>query len=220
MTTPLVIIGAGGFGREVHDVVEAINENASAATTKFDFLGFIDSHPQNLELLADRGALLGGDEALATLPHGTRYVIAIGDGRIRRAIDEEARALGLVPAILIHPEATMGRHHMEIGPGSIICSHVSLTTNIRLGRHVHLNLNVTVGHDTLLGDYVTINPGATISGNVVLEDEVMIGTGASVIQGKTVGYGSVIGAGSAVIRNIPAGVTAVGIPAKAIGARL
>jgi sugar O-acyltransferase (sialic acid O-acetyltransferase NeuD family) len=220
VTTPLVIIGAGGFGREVHDVVEAINENAKTSAAQFDFLGFIDNHPRNLELLTDRGTLLGGDEVIATLPLSTRYVIAIGDGRVRRSIDMKAEALGLVAAVLIHPESTMGRHNMDIGPGTIICSHVSLTTNIQLGRHVHLNLNVTVGHDTRLGHYVTVNPGATISGNVSLEDEVMIGTGASVIQDKTVGHGSVIGAGSAVIRSIPAGVTAVGIPAKAIGVRL
>jgi len=213
---PLVIIGAGGFGREVHDIVEAVN----AETDIFDFRGFVDGHVARPELLADRGPVLGGDEVLQTLPPNTQYVISIADARIRRSIDQSATMLGLQAAVLVHPAATKGMHHVEIGPGSIICSHVSLTTDITLGRHVHLNLNATVGHDTVLKDYVTVNPGATISGNVVLEEGVMIGTGASVNQGMTVGMESVIGAGAAVVRSIPAGVTAVGIPAKAIGPRL
>lgn len=218
--TPLVIVGAGGFGREVHDVVEAINDAAeTSGYPGFDFLGFIDSHVADPLLLEKRGAvLLGGDDTLSTLPAGTQYVIAIGSGKIRRALDEKATALGLKAATLVHPAATIGKHLVELGPGAIICSHVSITTNIRLGRHVHLNLNVTVGHEAVLGDYVTVNPGARISGNVVLEDEVMIGTGAALIPGVTVGAGSVIGAGACVVRDIPGGVTAIGLPAKAIGA--
>jgi sugar O-acyltransferase (sialic acid O-acetyltransferase NeuD family) len=220
MKTPLVILGAGGFGREVHDVVEAMNDAAATSGYPgFDFLGFIDNHVADPILLEERGAvLLGGDDSLGTLPAGTHYVIAIGNGRIRRALDEKATALGLKAATLVHPAATIGKHLVVLGPGAIICSHVSITTNIRLGRHVHLNLNVTVGHEAVLGDYVTVHPGATISGNVVLEDEVMIGTGAALIPGVTVGAGSVIGAGACVVRNIPGGVTAVGMPAKAIGA--
>lgn len=215
---PLVIIGAGGFAREVHDVVESIND--VAGTPVWDVLGFIDNHVDDPELIAERGVPhLGGDEVLATLPAGTRYVIGIGNGAVRRSIDARATALGLEAAVLVHPTAWIGKHRVTLGPGSVVCAHVSITTNVRLGRHVHLNLNSTVGHEARLDDYVTVNPGATISGNVVLETEVMIGTGASVIQGKSVGAGSVIGAGAAVVRDIPAGVTAIGIPAKAIGPR-
>jgi len=220
MKTPLVILGAGGFGREVHDVVEAMNDAAAISNDQtFDFLGFIDNQLADAGLLEERGApLLGGDDVLDTLPAGTHYVIAIGDGRVRRALDEKATAIGLKAATLVHPAATVGKHLVVLGPGTIICSHVSITTNVRLGRHVHLNLNVTVGHEAVLGDYVTVNPGANISGNVILEDEVMIGTGAALIPGVTVGAGSVIGAGACVVRSIPSGVTAVGMPAKPIGA--
>jgi hypothetical protein len=89
-----------------------------------------------------------------------------------------------------------------------------LTTNINLGRHVHLNVGVCVGHDAVLADFATVNPGATISGNVKLETQCTIGTGASVLQGVTIGRGSIIGAGAAVVRDIPPGVTAVGVPAR------
>jgi sugar O-acyltransferase (sialic acid O-acetyltransferase NeuD family) len=212
--TPLVIIGAGGFGREAHDVMEASNDLSLTVGNSYKFLGFIDDGDVNEALLEDRGPLLGGREVLSTLPAETRYVIGIGTGPVRREIDIEATQLGLRPATLIHPSAAIGRHRNRIGPGSIICSNCSVTTNVDLGRHTHLNLNSTVGHDAVFGDYVTLNPGVTISGNVTLEDEVNVGTNATVIQGKTVGRGSVIGAGASVIKDIPPDVVAVGVPAR------
>ncbi|WP_127782112.1 acetyltransferase [Rhodococcus sp. X156] len=216
--TPLVIIGAGGFGREVHDVMEAMNDAPAVdGRPRFDFLGFIDDGPVDLSLLDGRGPHLGGMAALEGLPDGTQYVIGIGTGSVRRKIDERAAEAGYEAAVLVHPTATLGRHRNRVGPGTVICAHASVTTNVVLGRHTHLNLSVTVGHDAVLGDYVTVNPGATISGNVVLEDEVNIGTGAAVIQGRTVGKGAVIGASASVVKDIPAGVTAVGVPAKPRG---
>lgn len=216
MTTPLVILGAGGFGREVHDVIESIN--AAEGKAVWELLGYVAPRVENPELLAERGTPhLGGDDVLHNLPKGTHYVIALGNGRTRRALDEKLTALGLKAAVLVHPTAWIGRHLVTLSPGAIICSNVSITTNVHLGRHTHINLNSTIGHDARLSDYVTVNPGATISGNVTLEDEVTIGTGASVIPGVNVGAASVIGAGAAVVRDIPPGVTAVGVPAKAIG---
>lgn len=213
--TPLVIIGAGGFGREVHDVIEAINfEEKTAGASRFDFVGFLDDGAVDADLISDRGPLLGGVAALTDLPSDVEYVIGIGSGAVKRKIDEFATRDGRSAPVLIHPAAWVGTYRNRIGPGSIICAHVSVTTNVTLGRHVHLNLNSTVGHDATIGDYVTVNPGVNISGNVTLEDGVNVGTGAAVIQGRTVGAGSTIGAGASVVRDIPPGVTAVGVPAR------
>ena len=96
---------------------------------------------------------------LDELDQETRYVIGIGNGAVRRKIDRHATGLGLEAATLIHPRATLGRHLIQVGAGGVICAGVVLTTNIRLGRHVHLNLNVTVGHEAVIGDYVSIFPG-------------------------------------------------------------
>lgn len=211
--TPLVIVGAGGHGREVHDVVEAVNEEAlSSGGPRFDFLGFLDDQSVDLDLIEDRGPYLGAIDVLDHLQDGVQYVIGIGSGSARRKIDE--RAGYRQAAVLIHPTAAVGRHRVTLRAGTVICSNCSVTTNITIGRHTHLNLNVTVAHDSVLGDYVTVNPGATISGNVTLEDEVSIGTGASIIQGRTVGQGTIIGAGASVVRDMPAGIVAVGVPAK------
>lgn len=113
----------------------------------------------------------------------------------------------------MHSSASMGED-VRVGPGAVICAGVRLTTNITLGRHVHLNLNSTVGHDAALGDYVTVNPLAAISGDVTLEDEVTIGTGATVNQGLHIRAAAMVGAGAAVVKDVPQGVTVVGVPAR------
>jgi sugar O-acyltransferase (sialic acid O-acetyltransferase NeuD family) len=214
--TSLVIVGAGGFGREAHDVWEATQTRRTAGElADVPFIGFLDDVKPDSRLVEPRGSWLGTVSALEGLPVDVRYLIAVGNGGVRRQIDEWARSIGRVAAEpLIHPDATVGHRGVLIGPGSVVCAGVRVTTDVRLGRHVHLNLNVTVGHDVAVGDYVTINPGAAISGNVTLGNEVTVGTGAAIIQGVTVGAESVIGAGAAVIRDVPPRVTAVGVPAK------
>ena len=207
MTQQLVIIGAGGFGREVLDVIEAINlDHATTGVQPFEVLGFLDDGEPDPAPLAPYGVRhLGPVAQLDTIDAD------IGSPPVRRKIDEQYAAR-FCP-VLIHPSVTYSRA-VEFGPGSVVCAGVRLTNNIRLGRHVHANLNTTIGHDARLGDYVTLSPLVAVSGNVTLEDEVMIGTGVTLNPGVTVGTGSVVGSGAAVTRDIDPGVTAVGVPAK------
>jgi sugar O-acyltransferase (sialic acid O-acetyltransferase NeuD family) len=213
MTEPLIIIGAGGFGREVHDIVVAINR--ATAQPVWDFLGFVDDGDVPLDRIHRRGARLMGTTSVLPTLAGNWYVVAVGDPSVRAMLVQRADSAGLHAATLIHPSATMGLD-VEIGDGSIICSHVSITTNIRIGRHVHLDQNVTVGHDVSLGNYSRVNPGATISGEVVLEHGATVGTNAAVIQGLTLGTFSLVGAGAAVVRDVASRATVVGVPARAL----
>lgn len=211
-TKPVVILGAGGFGREALDVIDAVN--AVTSVPVFEFVGFLDDGHPDLDLLDARGVkYLGPVSALTELPGEVEFLIGVGNGGIRRKLDDFGRNDGRGSPVLVHPSATFG-FDVRLGPGTVVCSHVSMTTNIRVGRHVHLNLNSTVGHDVRISDYVTVSPLVAISGAVSLGPEVLLGTGSSVNQGLAVGQGAVIGAGAAAVRDIPVGAVAVGVPAK------
>ena len=205
-----MIVGAGGHGREVLDVVEAMNRREPA----FEVLGFLDDNSEGGEVLARRNVGVVGTVAdLASA--GADYLVAIGSPEVRRRVDRLATELGLRAAVVVHPSATIGSD-VVLGPGAVVTAGVRLTTNIRLGRHVHLNVNATVSHDCRLGDYVTMNPGARACGNVTLDEGVTLGAGATVIPARTVGRWTVVGAGGVVVHDLPAGVTAVGVPARSL----
>lgn len=205
----LVIIGAGGFGREVLDVVEAIN---AAGDQAYEVAGFVDDlQPDAAALAALSVTVLGGAEMLPTLEG--LYVVGIGDAEVRRRYASDADAAGLIATTLVHPSATVGRD-AQIGSGSVVCSHVGITTHVRIGRHVHLDQNCTVGHDCLLADFTRVNPGANISGNVTLEEGASVGAGAVILQGLTIGEGATVGAGAVVTRSVKPGAVVKGVPAR------
>jgi sugar O-acyltransferase (sialic acid O-acetyltransferase NeuD family) len=105
---------------------------------------------------------------------------------------------------------------IELGEGVIICAGTILTVNIKIGNHVIINLNCTIGHDTIIEDYCSMMPTVKINGNNHLHKGVYVGTGATFIHQVTIGAWSTIGAGAVVVKDIPENVIAVGIPAKVI----
>ena len=160
--TRLVLVGAGGFGREVHDIVVAMN----AAGAELELLGYVDDSPGDHPLLARQGiTFLGSSDELANL--GVGFAIGIGAGEVRRKLDAKLVEAGCTPVTLIHPMATVGGDN-RIGEGCILAAGARVTTNITLGRHVDLHVNSTVGHDSVLDDFASVYPGATVSGNVHL----------------------------------------------------
>ncbi|MFZ4720849.1 MAG: NeuD/PglB/VioB family sugar acetyltransferase [Ilumatobacteraceae bacterium] len=216
-TEDIVIVGAGGLGREVLDIVDALG----VAGQPVRCLGFLDDGPVRDDLLAPRGiGVLGGVRSglPADLTAGTRFIIGIGDGAVRRTIDAALTAAGWRPMTLIHPVTSAG-FGCNVGDGCIQAAGARITTNVSLGRHTQLHVNVAVGHDAVLEDFVSVLPGATISGNVRLGEGVTVGTGANVLPGITVGAGAFVGAGAVVTRDVAPGVTVVGSPARPLPAR-
>lgn len=208
----IVIVGAGGFGRETADVIEAINKTTPGT---WNLIGVYDDGPAaiNLQRLEDRGI-----EYLGALP-GTptegdlSYVIGVGRPQTRRDIAERCDGLGWTAASLIDPTALVGSN-LQVGPGAVICGGVVVSTNVFLGPHVHVNPNATIGHDTAVDEYVSINPGAIVSGDVHIFSECLIGAGATVLQGLHVGNGAVVGASACVTRNVVGCSTVKGVPAR------
>lgn len=219
MSRPIVVVGAGGHGREVLDVIAACNAVEDDAGYKL--LGVVDDAPEqiNLRRLDERGITFLGDLSswLQHADRGVRYVIGIGSMLSRRAVDRRMTAAGFEPATLIHPSAVLGSA-VRLSPGVVVCPGVILTTNITVGRHTHLNFGAAVGHDTRIGNYVMVNPSANISGDCAIEDDVMLGVGCVVLQGLTVGRGAMVGASACVVRDVPAEQVAKGVPARWEGA--
>ena len=133
----------------------------------------------------------------------------------RRTFASRALALGLPFATLLHPTVRRSRF-VEVGAGTVICAGNILTTQVRVGSHVNLNVYCTIGHDVVIEDFCNLSPAINVSGYVHLEEGVDIGTNAVLLPGKRVGRGSVIGAGAVVTSDIPPFSVAVGVPAKVI----
>jgi sugar O-acyltransferase (sialic acid O-acetyltransferase NeuD family) len=207
-TRPLVIVGAGGFGREVLGLVRDIN----SANPVFDFLGYLDDGDVDAALLGRLGArVLGGSARLTELD--VTYVIAIASASSRKAIDGVARNSRRTAATLCHPSAAIGGD-VRLGEGTIVCGQAQLTTNIQVGRHSVINLGCTVGHDVVIGERVTVHPGVHVSGGVVIGDGATLGTGSVVLPGVRIGAGSFVGAGAVVARDVAPLITVVGPVAR------
>lgn len=209
----LVVIGAGGFGREVIDVVRAINAHRSP---RYHLAGVVDDGPSsvNRQRLASLDVpYLGGREVLADLHPATQVAIGIGSPMVREAIARHLAELRLRSPSLIHPTAVLGSA-TSLNEGLIACAGVSIGTNVDIGRYVHLNPHAVIGHDTVVGDFVSVNPNATVSGECRIGDGVLVGANAMIINGATIGAWVTVGASAGVVRDVPAGVIAKGLPAE------
>lgn len=139
--------------------------------------------------------------------------IGIGDNRIRKSIADRFAQCPWVVAV--HPKAHIAPT-AQLGPGSVVFAGAVVQSEARLGRHVIVNTGATVDHDCEVGDFSHIAPGAHIAGQVRLGTGALAGIGCSIIQNLLIGDWTKIGAGAAVIDNLPANVTAVGIPARIV----
>lgn len=217
MATPLVIFGAGGFARELLQVVLDINDHAPSPVWKP--VGFaVDSSYAGVESLHGLPVWVGTDALEERYPQ-LQWFVAVGNSVARWKIAQRLSAgRKRTFATLVHPRAWLGRR-VNVGAGSVICAGCQITTDIQIGEQVHVNIGCTIGHDVVLADFVTLNPGVNVSGNVSLGFGAEVGTNSVMIPHADVGPWSLVGAGSVVTRSLPANVTAVGAPARVIKTR-
>lgn len=204
----LLIVGAGGSGREVAWLARDIH----GADLRITFA--VESAWLS-EAVIDGINVIALDDAPRTKIRN--FVVAIGDFKARRRLVATCEAFGFRPATLVHP-SVLHSSRVEFGQGSIICAGTTVTTNVRIGRHVHINVGCTLSHDVVIGDFATLSPGAHLSGHIQVQDDVFLGTGVNVINGVAgnplvLGRGAVAAAGACVTRSVPPGAMVAGVPA-------
>ena len=207
----IVIVGAGGFGKEIAWLIERINTKALS----YNIIGYLDDNKPigykngkylvigNLDYLKDKD-----DIAIA---------VAIGSSKIRHIVVNKIKIINKSAYFpnLIDPSVICGES-LDIGEGNLICAANILTVDYRIGNFNIINLDCTIRHDAILKDFVTLYPSVNVSGNVLIENYTELGTGAQVIQGIKIGKNVIVGAGAVVVRNLEDNITAVGSPAKKI----
>ena len=206
----IVIVGAGGFGREVLEIFNDLNKQKK----KWNILGFIDNNKAIHGKTINKYRVLGGLDWFEN-HRDVGCICAIGEPKTKKKVVEMLKKMDVKFYNAIHPSVIMSEF-IEFGEGIIICAGTILTVNIKIGNHVIINLNCTIGHDAVIEDYCSLMPTVKINGNNHLYEGVYIGTGAAFIHQVSVGAWSTIGAGAVVINDIPENVVAVGTPAKVI----
>ena len=204
----LLIFGAGGSGREVAWLAEQSWGNSIEIVFLVDQQKYL-SKPINgiaVRLLAQ---VEPSDD--------TRYFAAIGDPGDRRRVVSNCEACGLSATALLHPRAEISSR-VELGSGTLVGAGCVVTTNVAIGRHVHINVSCSISHDVRIGDFSTLSPGVHVSGHVHIGENVFLGTGATIINGNAgnplvIGDGAVIAAGACVTRTVPPGAMVAGVPA-------
>jgi sugar O-acyltransferase (sialic acid O-acetyltransferase NeuD family) len=198
----LVIIGAGGHAQVV---IDAVQEQGI-----YNIVGLVDQSEKQL------GNLMGYEIKRELSEFETcNFFVAIGDNRIRMRLFEDALAQGWTPATIIHPSASVSKY-ATIAAGTIICAGGIMGVHATVGSNSIINTSATVDHECRVGSHAHLAVGAHMTGNSRVEDGTFVGAGAVLIPGVAVGAWSTVGAGAVVLGNIKSGVTAVGLPARAI----
>jgi sugar O-acyltransferase (sialic acid O-acetyltransferase NeuD family) len=197
---PVILVGSGGHAK----VVLATAQAAGIAVARV-----VDDNParHGHRLL---GVPIEGPTADVLADPGALAVLAIGDNRARQRLAAGARctfATVVHPGAIVHPTVT-------VGGGTVVFAGVVVQPETRLGEHVIVNTGASIDHDCVIGDHAHIAPGVHLAGGVTVGEGSFLGVGTGVIPGIHIGSWATVGAGAAVVRDLPAGCTAVGVPAR------
>lgn len=208
------IYGASGCGRSMSPVADGMLRN-QFGPSGYELV-FVDDSLSGKTLNGRR--VLSYDEFRLRDAPSRAICIAISDSRTRQRLAERCENEG-VPCFSVSAENVCILDDVQIGEGAFLAPFVTLTSNIRIGRHFHANLYSYVEHDCVIGDFVTFAPAVHCNGNVVIDDHAYLGSGCILRQGRpgeplTVGRSAIVGMGAVVTKDVPPGATVVGNPAR------
>ena len=203
----LIIVGAGGFGREV----SAWAMRIETGQAEWRVQGFLDSNPHALENYRYSLPIIGDPLTYQPTKHDI-FVCAIGEPKIKLEICRRLEDAGALFTTLIHPSAVVGRT-VTLGRGCIVCPGAVVTADVHLGNHVTVNACASIGHDAVVGDGCTLSGHADVTGFAKLGRGVFLGTHAAILPKAKVGDFATVGAGSVVLRSVKPGATVMGVPA-------
>ena len=206
----LIIIGAGGYGREMFGAAQG----AHGYGTAFAVAGFLDARADALEGFAGYPPVLGAPETYEPGADDV-FITALGSIASRRTCVALIEGRGGRFVSVVHRTAVLGPN-VTVGDGTFIAPNVTLTADVRVGRHVAVFHNTSVGHDAELGDFSHVYAQCSLGGSVRLGEGAVVYPGSVVVPRRTIGANAVVGAGSTVILNVKDGTTVFGSPAAVV----
>lgn len=207
----IVIIGAGGMGKDVQWLIERINK----VKETWNILGYIDDGiPVGTDI--NGCEVLGGMDYLKQIQTPLAVACSVANTEIRKhLIMQIADKKNFEFPNLIDPSVIISTR-TKMGIGNIICAGCIVSVNITFGDFNIICVDSTIGHDDIIESYITVYPSVNISGNVAIGEKSEIGTGTQIIQGLKIGLQSIVGAGTVVIEDVGGNCTVVGNPAKVV----
>lgn len=207
----LYIVGAGGFGRELLNLILDIH---AISGPRWNIKGFLDDTDDPLKGKVCDYSVVGTIVDYMPQPNDV-LALGIAAPSAKRKLVSMLQSRGAVFESIIHPYAYLGRHS-AVGEGVIICGGFSMSVNVQIGNFVTL-LSSGIGHDVQVRDYTTISACCNIMGNVHLGEGVFIGGNVAIAPHANIGDNSYICLGSVVMGSVNPGVKVLGNPAREIG---
>lgn len=202
----LLIVGAGGFGREVLGYIEDDNP-------LFRVKGFLDSRSDALSATPRDVPIVGDPLTYVPQPNEV-FMAALGDPVQRLDYTASLRDIHRADfATVVHPRANVSRH-AALHRGSIIGPGVGISVDVRIGEFTCIQEYTVIGHDAQIGEWCQINSHCTIAGGARIGNFVTIHPNCVVTSRAVIGEGVTVAPGSVVIGKIPPGITVLGNPAR------